>query len=195
MHQSGLIFVISAPSGTGKTTLVQALLAQDANIKNAITHTTRPKRSGEKDGIHYHFVSKTEFLRLKEQDFFIETAEVYGHYYGTSCTAVTDILAQNKDVVLNIEWQGAQNVRKRFQTQAITIFITPPCLETLRVRMQHRGDAAAEIENRIHSAQTELAHIAEYDYLIINDQFDDALTHLESIIQAERLRIRPNCSQ
>ena len=190
MPQPGLIFVISAPSGAGKTTLVKALLQEDLKIKNAITHTTRGKRQGEQDDIHYHFVNKDQFLALQQQDFFVETAEVYDQYYGTSCKEIADILAQNFDVILNIEWQGARNVRKIFKEQAISIFVAPPDLNTLKARMHARGDAEAQIHHRILSAEEELSHLSEYDYLIVNDQLETALANLKSIVQAERLKIR-----
>ncbi len=190
MHHQGLIFIISAPSGTGKTTLVKSLLKTDTRLQSAITHTTRPKRPGEIDGIHYHFVSKEIFLKLKAEHFFVETAEVYGEYYGTSKNAVTTILNKNHDVILNIEWQGARNFRAAFKNQTISIFILPPSLGELRARMATRGDQDQDIQSRLKFAEAEIAHVNEYDYRIINDDLKIADEDLKAIIRAERLKTR-----
>lgn len=191
MQRQGLIFVISAPSGTGKTTLIKSLLHEDQHIHNAITHTTRAQRPNEKDGIHYHFVSKEDFKKFKNQGFFLETAEVYDQLYGTSKTAVSAILSQGIDVILNIEWQGARNVRSAFPDRTITIFITPPSMSELRERMIARGEQDDKlIRQRLKAAEEELSHIKEYDYRILNDNFEIAFDDLKAIIRAERLKIR-----
>ncbi|HHH13601.1 MAG TPA: guanylate kinase [Thiolapillus brandeum] len=185
---SGILFVVSAPSGAGKTSLLRALLPEDDNLVLSVSHTTRPPRPGEEDGVHYHFVSVEEFMRLAGEGAFLEQAEVFGNYYGTSEAGVRDQLASGRDVVLEIDWQGARQVRKAFPG-AVSIFIAPPSIETLRERLSGRGQDDIEvIERRMADARSELSHYPEYDYLVINDDFETALQDLRCIVRAERLR-------
>ncbi len=184
----GILFIVSAPSGAGKTSLLRALLSEDDNLVLSISHTTRPPRPGEVDGVDYHFVSREEFLRLAGEGAFLEQAEVFGNYYGTSEAGVREQLASGRDVVLEIDWQGARQVRKAFP-EAVSIFIAPPSIEALRERLGNRGqDDEAVIERRMRDARSELSHYPEYDYLVINDDFDTALGDLRCIVRAERLR-------
>lgn len=190
MSHQNLIFVISAPSGTGKTSLVKSLMKEDPKLRSAITHTTRKKRPDEADGVHYHFVNKDGFIKLKTQDFFIESAEIYGEYYGTSKKAIENILTKHQDVIINLDWQGAQNLREIFKDQVVSIFVLPPSINELRSRMTARGDHDGDIEGRLKAAEAEIAHAKEYNYRIMNDNFDHAFNDLKSIIRTERLRIK-----
>jgi len=184
---SGNLFIISAASGTGKTSLLQAVLARDPQAQVSISHTTRPQRPGEVDGENYHFVSTEEFQQLVESTGFLEHAEVFGNFYGTSQAWVAATLASGKDVILEIDWQGAAQIRKT--SKVISIFILPPSLATLKERLQNRGqDEAKVIERRLNEAQSEIAHYAEYDYLVVNDDFDTAVAEISAILTAERCR-------
>lgn len=184
---TGSLFIISAPSGAGKTSLINALLAACPQLTVSISHTTRPARPGEEDKVHYHFVSKAEFQQLLTDDSFLECAEVFGHWYGTSQQAVTDQLASGKHVILEIDWQGAQQIRRHFNN-AISLFILPPSLETLKHRLISRNQDQAEvIARRLAEARNEISHFSEYDYLIVNDDFDQALRELLAIITASEL--------
>jgi guanylate kinase len=188
LQYRNLIFIISAPSGAGKTTLVKALLQADRRLHSAITHTTRIKRPDEADGVHYHFVTKEQFLKLKQQDFFVESAEIYDNYYGTSKKAIENILARNQDVVINLDWQGAANLRRIFKDRTISIFVLPPSINELRGRMSTRGDQDGDIESRLKAAEAEISHAKDYDYRIVNDDFNTATQDLKAIIQAQRLK-------
>ncbi len=184
----GILFIVSAPSGAGKTSLLQALLSRDNGLALSVSHTTRSPRPGEVDGVHYHFVSEETFQRMAEEGAFLEQAEVFGNRYGTSEAAVRDQLASGRDVVLEIDWQGARQVRRVFP-DAVSIFVAPPSIEALRERLERRGQDAVEvIERRMAQARDELAHYPEYDYLVINDDFEAALEGLHAIVRAERLR-------
>ncbi len=185
----GNLFIVSAPSGAGKTSLLKALLERDADLKLSVSHTTRTPRPGEVDGVHYHFVSVDEFMRLAGEGAFLEQAQVFDNYYGTSQSAVQSLLDEGHDVVLEIDWQGARQVRKAFP-EAISIFIVPPSVAALRERLGNRGqDDEAIIERRMRDARSELSHYAEYDYLVVNDDFDLALDELQCIVRAERLKL------
>lgn len=191
MTQTSILFIVSAPSGAGKTSLLRELLQHDPLLSLSVSHTTRAMRPGEEDGVHYHFVDIPEFERLAAEGMFIEHAQVFDNYYGTSEQAVRDQLAAGRDVVVEIDWQGAQQVRARFP-EAVSIFIAPPSIEALRERLSGRGQDSEEIiERRMRDARAELSHYPEYDYLVINDVFDVALQQLGSIVTAERLRIAP----
>jgi len=188
MTDASVLFIVSAPSGAGKTSLLRDLLARDKQLSLSVSHTTRAMRPGEEDGVHYHFVDKDTFEGLVEQDVFIEHAQVFDNFYGTSEAAVRDQLQAGQDVVVEIDWQGARQVRERFP-QAVSIFIVPPSIEALRERLSGRGQDSDEIiERRMRDAQAELSHYGEYDYLVINDQFDLALQQLGEVVDAERLR-------
>lgn len=191
----GNLFIVSAPSGGGKTSLLKELLKTDGNLVLSVSHTTRPPRPGEKDGVHYHFVSLDEFLSLTGEGAFLEQAQVFDNYYGTSQAGVESQLQAGLDVVLEIDWQGAQQVRKAFP-DAISIFIIPPSIEALRERLGNRGQDDDEvIERRMKDARNELSHYAEYDYLVVNDRFADALDDLACIVRSIRLRLKQNAQR
>ncbi|WP_413531171.1 guanylate kinase [Rahnella inusitata] len=187
----GTLYIISAPSGAGKSSLIQALLKTQPlyDTQVSISHTTRSERPGEKHGEHYFFVSKEEFLEMIEKDDFLEHAEVFGNYYGTSRVTIEQVLASGVDVFLDIDWQGAQQIRNKMP-QARSIFVLPPSKDELDRRLRGRGQDSEEvIAKRMAQAVAEMTHYAEYDYLIVNDDFDLALSDLKTIIRAERLRL------
>jgi guanylate kinase len=184
---SGLLFVVSAASGTGKTSLVKALLERVNNLHVSVSHTTRGQRPGELEGVHYHFSQKQDFLALVGQGGFIEYAEVFGNYYGTAQATVKQQLAKGHDVLLEIDWQGAQQVRKLFP-ESKQIFILPPSQYDLRQRLSNRGtDSVEVIEQRLDCAVEDMQQYTNFDYVIINDDFNKALHDLESVIIANRL--------
>jgi guanylate kinase len=185
----GTLFIVSAPSGAGKTSLVRAVTAQDSNYTVSVSYTTRPRRSGEQDGVDYHFVARERFLSMLEAGEFLEHAEVFGNYYGTARAAVAAQLEQGADVILEIDWQGAQQVRQAFPG-SIGIFILPPSREVLRERLCGRKqDEATVIERRMQAAVDEISHYSEYDFVVVNDRFDTALADLRAILRAESLRL------
>ncbi len=185
----GTLFIISAPSGAGKTSLVTKLLGEMDNIQVSVSHTTRACRPGEQDAINYHFISQQDFESMVSDNQFLEYAEVFGNYYGTSKEWVQSTLDQGIDVILEIDWQGAQQVREKF-SRNVSVFILPPSKDALVERLQGRGqDEEAVIEKRIAAATEEMSHYAEADYLVINDDFDIALQQLKSIISARRCQI------
>lgn len=187
---TGTIFVVSAPSGGGKTTLVNRLIQHTDYIARVVTHTTRKPRKGENHGEHYYFVSENDFKALVENQGFFEFAEVFGNYYGTSKQAVFDTIKKGKDVVLVIDWQGATAI-KRILPQAILIFIMPPSLQVLKNRLDHRNlDSKEIVKRRMQDAISQMRHYDQFDYMIINDDFDIALSELKSIFQANRLQMR-----
>lgn len=184
----GNIYIITAPSGAGKTTLSRALLDAVDNLQLAISHTTRKKRAAEVSGVHYHFVDVAQFKNMQQAHTFMECAKVHGNYYGTSLKPVKETLASGMDVLLEIDWQGAQQVRKFFP-DALSIFILPPSQAVLRARLQTRKqDTAAVIDTRIRAAAEETQHCEDCDYLVINDTFEQALHELQAIVMAHRLR-------
>lgn len=184
----GTLYIISAPSGAGKTSLVKELTAATENIIVSVSHTTRAKRDGEKEGVDYHFVDQEEFLSMAGGSAFLEHAKVFDNYYGTSQQHVEQQLLQGHDVILEIDWQGARQVRKQFN-DSLSIFILPPSKEALKERLQNRGQDNEEIINRrMKDAVNEMSHYAEFDYIIINDDFNVALQELSSIFKANRLR-------
>ena len=186
--KSGSLFVIVAPSGAGKSSLVAELLKQDANIQLSISYTTRAPRTGEVDGVNYHFTDVANFLAMRAHGDFIESAEVHGNYYGTSKTWINAALASGKDVLLEIDYQGAQQVRAHFPDM-VGIFIVPPSLEVLKARLEKRGtDAPEVIAIRLTNARQEIAHASECEYVFINAVFSTALTQLQTIVDATRLR-------
>ena len=185
---TGILFVVSAPSGAGKTSLVRALLAVEPEVRLSISYTTRPPRPGEADGRDYHFVSPEVFERMLEAGEFLESATVHGNRYGTSHKWIERELAAGRDVLLEIDWQGAQQVRKLVRG-VVSIFILPPSFEALQARLIGRGqDSADVIARRLDAARAEMSHGAEFEYAIINDDFDRAARDLTSIIRAERLK-------
>lgn len=185
---SGNLFIITAASGAGKTSLVKALLEKDVRVRLSISHTTRQPRPSEKNGVDYHFVNEEAFLEILEAGGFLESAMVHNARYGTSEQAVNAALAAGDDVILEIDWQGAAQVRQLFP-QAVSIFILPPSIETLAQRLKNRAqDSEAVIAERLAAAREEMRHLVEFDYVTINDRFDEALQDLIAIIQAQRLK-------
>jgi guanylate kinase len=185
---SGNLFIITAASGAGKTSLLEALLASDAQIKRSISHTTRAPRPGEENGVHYHFVDAAAFMQILNAGGFLESADVHGAKYGTAQSGVDIGLQAGYDVVLEIDWQGAAQVRAIYP-QATSIFILPPSVETLKERLNNRGQDSAEvIAKRVAAAREEMRHVVEFDYVTINDKFDVALQDLMAIVRATRLK-------
>ncbi len=186
---AGNLYVVAAPSGAGKTTLVRMLLAQEPAVQLSISCTTRDPRTGEQSGREYHFIETSEFSAMVERHEFLEWAEVHGNFYGTSKKWISDQLTAEADVLLEIDWQGAQQVRSLFPA-AIGIFILPPSLEALKQRLTGRGtDSADVIARRLAAAQAEMRHVGEFDYVIINDQLDQALDDLRAVVRASRLSV------
>jgi guanylate kinase len=187
-HLLGNLFILSAPSGAGKSTLIQALLAKHADMQLSVSHTTRAPRPGEVDGVHYHFVSVADFQQRIAAGEFFEHAEVFGNYYGTSKAAIAHQLAQGIDVFLDIDWQGARQLRAQLDSIQ-SIFILPPSVDELARRLNQRGQDSAEvIAGRMAKAQDEMSHAAEYDYLLVNDDFQLCLNQLEHIVLSQRLQ-------
>ncbi|MGL5814769.1 MAG: guanylate kinase [Aeromonas sp.] len=191
MAQQGTLYIISSPSGAGKSSLLNALLTQhnDAGkMQLSVSHTTRTTRPGETHGVHYHFVAVDEFKALIERGDFLEWAEVFGNYYGTSRAAIEACLSQGIDVFLDIDWQGARQIREQMPTKSI--FILPPSREELERRLVGRGQDSAEvIRGRMEKAIAEMVHYDEYDYVIINEDFEQALFQLRAIIECQRLEL------
>lgn len=183
----GVPFVITAPSGAGKSSLISALLKDDAQLTLSVSYTTRAPRPGEQEGREYHFVDERSFMAMLERGEFLEAAQVHGHRYGTSDRVIAQTLAAGRDLVLEIDWQGAQQVR-RLIPECVGIFVLPPSLAELERRLRARGqDSDAVIARRMATARDELSHVVEFKYAIINNNFDDARKDLAAIIRAERL--------
>lgn len=186
---SGTLFIVSAPSGAGKTSLVKALLASEPEVKLSVSHTTRPPRPGEEDGRDYHFVSVDRFESMLRAQDFLESAVIYGNRYGTSRTWIREQMECGHDVLLEIDWQGAQQVRRLVQN-TVSIFILPPSLDALEQRLKSRSQDPHEvIARRLAAAREEISHFREFDYVIINKDFNRAALELASIVRAERLRL------
>lgn len=184
----GNLFIISAPSGAGKSTLINALLKQDADMQLSVSHTTRSPRPGETNGVQYHFTDVSSFKQLIAEDQFIEWAEVFGNYYGTSKAALADKLAQGIDVFLDIDWQGARQIKQQLPF-VTSIFILPPSVEALEQRLNQRGQDSAEvIAGRMAKARDEISHANEYDYWVVNDDLELAVQQFSGIIQSQRLK-------
>ena len=187
MSVRGCLYTVSAPSGAGKTSLVKALVERTAGIRVSVSHTTRAMRPGEVDGVNYHFVDQDKFMAMVNASAFLEHARVFNNFYGTSQHWVEDTLTAGSDVILEIDWQGAEQVRRLIKG-TVSIFIAPPSLETLRTRLTGRGqDSQDVIASRMQQAVTEMSHYPEADYLIVNDDFDVALQDLQSIVRSARL--------
>ncbi|MGL4605464.1 MAG: guanylate kinase [Iodobacter sp.] len=186
----GNLFVVTAPSGAGKTTLVAALLAADQNVQLSVSFTTRQPRPGEVDGKDYHFVSRETFEQMILNCDFLEHAEVYGNYYGTSQTWINNAIDTGRDILLEIDWQGAQQVRRLFP-EAVGLFVLPPSVDVLEQRLKNRGkDSDEVIEKRMAVARTEISHVEEFDYVIVNEHIDEAVRDIVSVVRAERLKLR-----
>jgi len=185
---SGNLYIVTAPSGAGKSSLVKAWLQRDSAIRLSVSYTTRAPRAGEVDGIHYHFISREAFVERLNQAEFLESAEVFGNFYGTSQTWINEQMEQGHDILLEIDWQGAAQVRQ-LMPQSIGIFILPPSLAELRKRLEGRGtDSAEVIARRLAAAREDISHAVEADYLVVNDDFEVAVTDLIAIARAQRLR-------
>ena len=185
----GKLYIIAAPSGAGKTSLVKAMVKSTPHIQVSVSHTTRESRPGEQDGVNYHFTTVDDFKRMLGEGVFLEHAEVFGNYYGTSKTWVREQLDKGEDVILEIDWQGAQQIR-RLMPDAVSIFILPPSKEVLHERLVGRGqDPEDVIERRMAQAVSEMSHYNEFDYIVINDEFDLALRDLQTIIRSRRLSL------
>ena len=182
----GRLFIVAAPSGAGKSTLVNALLAREPDMALSISHTTRAPRPGDIDGVQYHFVDRATFERMVAQGAFLEHADVFGNYYGTSRDAVEPILQSGRDVLLEIDWQGAEQVR-RAMPECVSIFILPPSRAELERRLRARAtDSEATIEKRLAASREEIAHAHEFDCIVVNDKFEDAVAGLQAIVHAAR---------
>ncbi len=189
MSACGTLFIVSAPSGAGKTSLVRALVDGAADIAVSVSHTTRPRRSGEQDGVNYHFVEAARFEAMIAEGAFLEHAQVFGNRYGTARETVTRELAAGRDVILEIDWQGGQQVR-RLMPAAVSIFILPPSHAELERRLRGRGtDDEETIRRRMNAAVTEMSHYDEYDFLVINDDFPRAVADLQAVVRSCRLRL------
>jgi guanylate kinase len=185
---SGNLFIISAPSGAGKTSLVQALLNINPQIDMSVSYTTRDPRPGEHDGKDYHFVSRDTFLAMAKRGEFLESAEVYGNLYGTSQTWISHENSRGRDILLEIDWQGAEQIRRIFP-ECVSVFILPPSKQALEDRLKKRGkDNDAVISKRMAAVREDVAHIAEFDYVIINDNLNEALRELNAVVLSSKLR-------
>ncbi len=185
---SGSLFIISAPSGAGKTSLVHALLATNPQIDLSVSYTTRAPRAGEVDGVAYHFISRETFAEMAGRGEFLESAEVYGNFYGTSQSWIAQENAKDRDILLEIDWQGADQVRRIFP-DSVSIFILPPSIEALEQRLKGRGTDSQEIvDRRMAAVREDVAHVAEFDYVIINDDLNEALREFNAVVLAARLR-------
>ncbi len=185
----GILFIVSAPSGAGKTSLIKALLEGDSSLRLAVSYTTRGPRPGEQNAVHYHFIDPPQFVDMVEAGAFLEHAQVFGNRYGTAEATVRAELDQGRDLLLEIDWQGARQVRKHFP-EVRSIFVLPPSSPALEERLRGRGqDTEAVIAERMANARTEMSHYAEYDYLVVNDSFEEALADLCCLVRAERLRL------
>lgn len=185
----GSLFVIAAPSGAGKTTLTRMALAQNSRLALSISTTTRAPRPGEENGVHYHFVSIETFKQMQVAGDFLESAEVHGNFYGTSRQGIESLLAADRDVILEIDWQGAQQVR-RVYPESVGVFIVPPSFDVLETRLRGRGQDSSEvIARRVANAREELQHLNEFPYVIINENLDEALAELLAVFAAARVRL------
>jgi len=187
---AGNLYIISAPSGAGKTSLVKDLLQQEDDIILSVSHTTRAQRPGEEDGVHYHFVDESVFEEIIARDGFIEHAHVFGNHYGTSENHLQEDLDRGQDVILEIDWQGGKQVKEKFP-DCIGIFILPPSRDELLKRLQNRGQDSDEIiQGRMDQAISEVSHYAQFDYLVVNDSFEHALAELKAIVHSNRLQYK-----
>lgn len=192
---TGSIFIVVAPSGAGKTSLVAALLKAAPDVELSVSFTTRAPRAGEIDGQHYHFVSRDAFEAMIAAGDFLEYAEVYGNYYGTSVRWIRERTTAGHDILLEIDWQGARQVREIF-AEAVGIFILPPSLQVLESRLRGRGtDSNEVVERRLAEARAEIALVGEYDYIVVNDEFEQARTDLLAVVRAVQLRAPRQCQR
>lgn len=189
LARRGLLFILSSPSGAGKTTLSRKLLASDNDIKLSVSATTRPPRPGEEDGVHYHFVSDAEFDRMVEEDDFYEWAHVFHHRYGTPKGAIREALKDGQDFLFDIDWQGTQQLKQKDDQDVVTVFVLPPSLDELRRRLESRAQDSNEvIDDRMERARAEISHWAEYDYVVINDNIEECFDRVREVLDAERMK-------
>jgi len=189
IKRRGLMLVLSSPSGAGKTTISRALLERDRNLSLSISATTRPMRSAEREGVHYHFVDQARFDRMVAEDALLEHAKVFGHSYGTPRAPVEKALAEGRDVLFDIDWQGTQQLAEKARKDLVAVFVLPPSTAELERRLQTRAqDSAAEVSKRMAKAVDEVSHWAEYDYIILNTDFETSVHRVQAILEAERLR-------
>ena len=193
IKRRGLMLVMSSPSGAGKSTIARDLLghpmASEQSLSLSVSVTTRPRRPSEIEGVHYHFISHREFERMRDSDALLEWAEVHGNFYGTPREAVENAMADGRDMLFDIDWQGAQQLQEKMSADVVSIFILPPSMKELRARLHRRAEDADEvIEKRLVNARSEIEHWREYDFVIVNDDLDRAFSAVRAIVQAERLR-------
>lgn len=189
VSRRGLMLVISSPSGAGKSTIARTLLEQDPTLSLSVSVTTRAKRGSEIDGVHYHFISRREFDRLRDSDQLLEWAEVHGNFYATPREPAEQAMSEGRDMLFDIDWQGALQLQEKMRADIVSIFILPPSMKELKARLQRRAEDAPDvIERRLKNALVEIEHWREYDYAVINDDLDKAFQSVVSIVNAERLR-------
>lgn len=189
IRRRGLMLVISSPSGAGKSTIARNLLENDKGLELSVSVTTRPRRGSEIDGVHYHFASQRDFERLRDTDALLEWAEVHGNFYGTPREAAETAMAEGRDMLFDIDWQGALQMKERMHADIVSIFILPPSMAELKQRLKRRAeDSDAVIATRLKNARQEIEHWREYDYVVVNDDLDRAYGAVRAIVQAERLR-------
>jgi guanylate kinase len=189
IRRRGLMLVLSSPSGAGKSTIARNLLESDSSLELSVSVTTRPRRASEIDGVHYHFVSRREFERLRDSDALLEWAEVHGNFYGTPREAAEAAMAAGRDMLFDIDWQGAVQLNEKMRADIVSVFILPPSMHELKARLKRRAeDSDANIEMRLKNARIEIEHWREYDYVVVNDDLDRAFAAVRAIATAERLR-------
>lgn len=195
IKRRGLMFVLSSPSGAGKSTIARNLLDTDgrnnvdAPLTMSVSVTTRPRRGSEIDGVHYHFISRSEFERMRDSDALLEWAEVHGNFYGTPREPVESAMAEGRDMLFDIDWQGAQQLDEKMRADVVSVFVLPPSMRELKSRLQRRAEDSQDvIERRLVNAREEIKHWREYDYVLVNDDLDRAFDAVRSILRAERLR-------
>jgi guanylate kinase len=189
IRRRGLMLVLSSPSGAGKSTIARNLLESDSSLELSVSVTTRPRRASEIDGVHYHFVSRREFERLRDSDALLEWAEVHGNFYGTPREAAESAMAAGRDMLFDIDWQGAVQLNEKMRADIVSVFILPPSMHELKARLKRRAeDSDANIEMRLKNARIEIEHWREYDYVVVNDDLDRAFAAVRAIATAERLR-------
>jgi len=189
IRRRGLMLVLSSPSGAGKSTIARNLLESDSSLELSVSVTTRPRRASEIDGVHYHFVSRREFERLRDSDALLEWAEVHGNFYGTPREPAESAMAAGRDMLFDIDWQGAVQLNEKMRADIVSVFILPPSMHELKARLKRRAeDSDATIGTRLKNASVEIEHWREYDYVVVNDDLDRAFSAVRAIATAERLR-------
>ena len=189
IRRRGLMLVLSSPSGAGKSTIARNLLESDPSLELSVSVTTRPRRGSEIDGVHYQFVSQRDFERMRDTEALLEWAHVHGNYYGTPREPAEAAMAEGRDMLFDIDWQGAVQLSEKMRADIVSIFILPPSMRELRTRLKRRAeDSASTIDTRLQNARVELEHWREYDYVVVNDDLDRAFASVKAIVTAERLR-------